>query len=141
MGTRRAALIAVLIVTAVAVPSGAWASWATSSPGTAAAAAGTFTAPTPAFGAITCTGSGNKTASVPVSWPAVAGALSYDVQSDTAPLSTQAPTSVTGLSTTIAVTVPSDPKKKPTLNVRVRPRAGDWLTTYGTTISEGVTCP
>jgi hypothetical protein len=138
MGTRRAPLLAVLIVAAVAVPSGAWASWGTSSPGTAAASAGTLTAPTPAFGTTTCTGNGsNKTATVPVSWPAAAGALSYDVQSDTAPLTTQSPTTVTGTSTTITV----DPKKSPTLNVRLRSRAGNWLTAYGPTKSETVTCP
>ena len=141
MSARRAALIAVLAVTAVALPSGAWASWGTTSPGTAASLAGTLAAaPTPSFGTTTCTGTGSKTASVPVTWPSATGARSYDIQSDTAPLSTQPPTSVTGLSTTITVPVPADPKKAPTLYVRLRSRAGNWLTAYGTTISETVTC-
>jgi hypothetical protein len=139
MPARRAALLATAAVCAIAAPSAAWASWTTTSPGTAAALAGSLTAPAPAFGTTTCTGkgTGNMSASVAVSWPAVPGAASYDVQSDTAPLGSQSPASVTGTSTAITV----DPKKSPTLNVRLRSRAGNWLTAYGTTISETVSCP
>jgi hypothetical protein len=137
MARRHAALVAAAIACAAAVPSAAWASWQTGGPGSAAARAGTLTAPTPTLGTPACAGKGaNTTATVQVSWTATAGAAGYDLQWDTSPPTTQPPTTVAGTSAPVTFNA----KSPQTLYARLRARNAGWLTGYGVTVTRSVSC-
>ena len=140
MSAARLGLVAAVVAAALAVPATAWAAWSASHSGSAYATAGSLTAPTVSLGTATCTGHGtNATATVPVSWNAIPGAGTYELQWDTAtPQTWPANRTVTGITGTSGTAGPAGAKNPVTVYVRVRATSNNWHGAYSATVSQSI---